>query len=256
VRTFTRSSERLAATIKPYSYDPNTRTATVVWSTGAKVRRETWDGPFDESLSLDPSHVRLEFLNSGKAPLLNAHRKGSATDQLGVIERAWIENGEGLAHVRFSEREDVAPIARDVEAGIINGVSVGYRIRKIKEMERQGGVPHLRAIDWEPKEISVVPLGADPDAGFRAEEDFHSCEVIRMDGEDQGQGTTTGKKPGGDTTGKETPPSSGSLPADRERMAEIVTLATRHGMGPEWAAEQIRNNATLDACRTAILGAM
>src|SRR5688572_23306156 len=56
----------------PTSYDPKTREVDAVISTGASVRRDDWDGPYDEILLVQPGAVRLERLNAG-AQLLDCH---------------------------------------------------------------------------------------------------------------------------------------------------------------------------------------
>ena len=158
--------------LMPETVDAEARTVELVWSTGAMVRRrDTWTGkPYDEVLSLEEGHVDLSRLNGG-APLLNTHGAHDLGQVLGVVERAWVETDEagaqGRARVRFSARADVEPIWRDVEAGIIRNVSVGYSVRRFEITEQEGQVPIWRAVDWQPMELSAVPVGADAAAGFR-----------------------------------------------------------------------------------------
>jgi len=169
--------------LQPDTVDPDARTVEVVWSTGAGVRRrDLWTGKrYDEVLSLDPAHVDLSRLNGG-APLLNAHGAFDLANVIGVVERAWIaqtgESFEGRALVRFSEREDVEPLWQDVRAGIIRNVSVGYAVRAYEVIEADGQVPVWRAIDWQPLELSAVPVGADQAAGFRQRHDLTPCRLI------------------------------------------------------------------------------
>src|SRR5574338_562137 len=152
--------------LQPDTIDPEARSVEVVWSTGAMVRRtDLWTGKrYDEVLSLDPRHVDLTRLNNG-APLLNTHGAFDLANVLGVVERAWIarnnDSYEGRATVRFSAREEVEPLWRDVRAGIIRNVSVGYVVCAYEVTEQDGQVPVWRAIDWQPVELSAVPVGAD-----------------------------------------------------------------------------------------------
>ncbi len=175
----TRADVRLQAG----TIDAEARTVEVLWSTGAPVRRrDPFTGRrYDEVLSLEPAHVDLSRLNAG-APLLNAHGAYNLLNVLGVIERAWIARAgdafEGRALVRFSEREDVEPLWQDVQAGIIRSVSVGYAVRAYEVIETDGEVPIWRAVDWQPLELSAVPIGADPTAGFRARHDLSPCQLI------------------------------------------------------------------------------
>jgi hypothetical protein len=157
----------------PETVDAEHRSVEVVWSTGAAVRRrDPWTSKrYDEVLSLEEAHVDLSRLNGG-APLLNTHGAWDLSDVIGVVERAWIaREGEALvgrARVRFSDREAVEPIWRDVAAGIIRNVSVGYSVRSYEVTETDGAPAIWRAVDWQPLELSAVPVGADAAAGFRA----------------------------------------------------------------------------------------
>ena len=175
----TRADVRLA----PDTIDAQARTVELVWSTGAPVRRrDLFTGRrYDEVLSLDPAHVDLSRLNAG-APLLNAHGAYNLLNVLGVVERAWIADGtdgpQGRAIVRFSEREDVEPLWQDIQAGIIRSVSVGYAVRAYEVIEEDGQVPVWRAIDWQPLELSAVPIAADPTAAFRGSQNITPCHLI------------------------------------------------------------------------------
>ena len=110
---------RRMAELAPNSADTDTRTVEVIWSAGARVRRSTLFGePYDEELSLDPDHVRLDRLNAG-APFLKVHEVDTLDAVIGSVVpgSARIENGRGIAQVRISERADVEPIWRDIQAG-------------------------------------------------------------------------------------------------------------------------------------------
>jgi hypothetical protein len=100
-----------------------------------------------------------------------------------VIEgSARIADGKSIATIRCSERADVEPIWCDVVAGIIRNVSVGYRVHRY-EVEKRDGRPELwRAVDWEPLEISAVPVAADAGAHIRRDAALAPCVVVRDDG--------------------------------------------------------------------------
>src|SRR4051794_27815216 len=93
------------ATIAPQTFDDANRTVRVTWSTGAAVQRRDHHGPFEEVLSLDNAHVRLDRLRG--ASVLDTHQQRDLRNVLGVVDQAGIENGEGWASVRFSSRADV-----------------------------------------------------------------------------------------------------------------------------------------------------
>ncbi len=172
---------RRAADLLPATIEESDRSIDVVWSTGARVRRQPFFGePFDEELSMDPGHVRLERLNGG-APLLKVHDRFALESVIGSVVpgTARVENGRGVARVRFSDREDVAPIWTDIRDGHIRAVSIGYQVQRY-EISKPANSPELwRAVDWTPFEISAVPVGADPAAGFRSVDPVMPCVVIR-----------------------------------------------------------------------------
>jgi hypothetical protein len=146
------------------------RTVDLIFSTGADVVRSDWGTGerYMERLSLNPKHVRLDRLNSG-APLLNNHNAETLRDQIGVVVAgsAIVDGREGRASVRFSKRPDVAPLYQDVRDRIVRNVSVGYRVHRFEETRRAGDLPLRLATDWEPYEISLVPMGADAGARVR-----------------------------------------------------------------------------------------
>ena len=152
------------------SIKADSRTVTVMWSAGARVRRYDWweDEHFIEELDMSSGAVDMARLMSG-APVLNTHDSSRLDSVLGVVERAWLQDGKGYAELRFSERDDVQPFWRDVESGIIRNVSVGYSILEMREVgrDKETGYRVLRAVKWQPFEISMVPVGADAEAGTR-----------------------------------------------------------------------------------------
>lgn len=166
--------------------DEEQRTAELVWSTGARVKRYDWERGryYWEELGMRADEVRLDRLNNG-APLLDTHNRWSLESVLGVVSAgtAKVDGSRGTATVRFSKREEVEPIFRDVKDKIIVNVSAGYVIHRMQETaEMVDGIPVYRAIDWEPMELSLVPIGADAGAGVRAGEQqqqrIFPCEII------------------------------------------------------------------------------
>jgi hypothetical protein len=160
------------AAITPTSIDKDNRTIDVDFSTGAAVRRFDWEKfePYIEKLSMKPEHVRLDRLNS-RAPVLDMHDTLSGLkSQLGVVQpdSAKMTGRRGTATLRFSKRADVEPIWRDIEDGIIANVSVGYLVHRYEETPaKKGEIPTRLAVDWEPYEVSMVPMPADVGAQTR-----------------------------------------------------------------------------------------
>lgn len=156
----------------PLDGQPPLATARMVFTAGGAVRRYDWfrDRPYMEQLVVEEGAMRLDRLSRG-APLLNTHSAWSLEDQLGVVENPTIADGEGLCDVTFSRRESVAGYVQDVEDRVIRNVSVGYVRHRVEMVapQEEGGMWVYRVIDWEPYEVSLVPIPADMDCQVRAD---------------------------------------------------------------------------------------
>jgi hypothetical protein len=155
---------------RPRGYDPETREIDAVLSTGAKVRREGWDGPFDEILAMGRENVRLARLNQGAA-VLDSHNwhQGVGSMLGGIVPgSARLADGSLTARIKFSRGSELAQrVARDLEDGIQIPLSVGYKVHETREDRRTK--PMTRTVtDWEPLEVSLVPISAEEvGTGFR-----------------------------------------------------------------------------------------
>lgn len=168
--------------------DAKDRRFALKWYTGATVTRHEYVSgeKYLLTLSMEPKHIRMGRLSSGKAPLLDSHGSNDLSQVIGVIESA---DTEGNAVARMSKRAGVTPYWEDVQAGIIRNASVGALVHKLKDVSRKdadGNVVEREylAIDWEPMEVSLVPIGADPRAGMSAQlEDknrFTEAEIVSV----------------------------------------------------------------------------
>ena len=148
--------------------DDEDLTADLTFYTGASVQRvDYWSGDkYTLAISMEPGACDLARLNSG-APMLNNHNSYDLSDVVGVVESGSIENGIGKASVRFSNRPELAGIRADVKNKIIRNVSMGAKINKLKDVTPENSKQKsYLATDWEPMEISIVPIPADAGAGF------------------------------------------------------------------------------------------
>lgn len=147
------------------SVDVEKRTVEVAFSSEEPVER--WFG--NEVLSHAQGAVDLSRLNDGGAVLFNH----DWDDQIGVIERAWIDaDKRGRALVRFGNGAKAAEKFQDVQDGILRHISVGYSIVNFEE-EVSDGNRTFTATRWQPYEISFVTVPADPTVGVgRSAEPF------------------------------------------------------------------------------------
>jgi hypothetical protein len=153
----------------PLTVDRAARTVEVIWATGVRSRNMVQSlGWITEELDMSAGAVRMAQLRSGYAPVLNTHGRGSVRDVLGRVLVARIENGVGLATLRFSTAVDVEPIWQRIVDGALRGVSAGYRVHRYDQRRdvATGETIHV-AVDWEPYEISMVPVPIDSEAMVR-----------------------------------------------------------------------------------------
>lgn len=255
------------AMFAPDTINESERTVEVVWTTGAQVRRASWSrGDYIEELSLAPGHVRLERLNNG-APLLDAHDSFSLRSQIGVVERAWLNGSEGRALVRFSRRDDVEPIFRDVQDGIYRSISVGYRTHKT-ERDETGVTPVERAVDWEPYELSLVPIPADAGAQVRSEEppatqpsEQERSMTLPENGVQAAEPTQENENRGMPAAAPATPATSAVdveavRAGERRRVTDIMDACRKASLDGSFAEKLIADGTPIDAARAAILDAM
>lgn len=257
------------------SVNEETRTAELVWSTGARVRRFDWERGryYWEELGMRAEEVRLDRLNNG-APLLNTHNRWSLEDVLGVVEgkSAKVDGARGTATVRFSKREEVDPIFRDVKDKIIVNVSAGYVIHRMLETaEMVDGIPVYRAVDWEPMELSLVPIGADAGAGVRAGEQQQQrtfpCEIIETRNApatsattDKEQSMTEAEKAAAEAVRQAEEKKQRDIAVEAARTAELARvtgireLCAQHQLERAFEDTLINDaNVTLDQARAKVL---
>lgn len=127
-----------------------------------------------EILDHSPGAVDLSRLNEIGVLLYN-HKRDTV---LGRINRAWLEGNRGYAEVEFDADEMAETIYQKVKSGTLKGVSVGYRIESIEEVQPGGTSadgkfkgPCDIARKWAPFEISIVSVPADPTVGVGREYD-------------------------------------------------------------------------------------
>lgn len=263
----------------PDSFNAEARTIEVVWTTGARARRYNWwrEEYYDEELEVSESAVDMSRLNSGACAVLNGHRSWGLEGQIGVVERAWIKDGQGHAVLRLSQRDEVAGIVTDIANGIIRNVSVGYSVQTYQITREEGQVPVYRAIAWTPHEISFVAIPADAASMSRSAEPSQGApclfvrapapEVETVEEPNMPQHTAANER-AADSAVPATPAAapaaaSAAAPAAADttaadsasRAADIVDLATRHGFADR-SAEWIRAGHDLEKVRALILDEM
>lgn len=171
--------------------DIDSRTVELSFSSETPYRR--WLG--DEILCHDEECINLERFNNGLGTVLFNHDRDAV---VGHIEKVWIEDNRGKALVRFDEDEQSEAVFQKVQSGTLQGVSVGYSVKRYEFLENKDSVssngrfkgPETYVVtDWEPLEVSIVSVPADPTVGVgRSAEEIHTSidtqeDNTRMDQE-------------------------------------------------------------------------
>jgi HK97 family phage major capsid protein/HK97 family phage prohead protease len=135
------------------------RTATLAFASETPYERY-WG---IEILDINATAMRQGRLRSG-ANLLVDH---DTRDVVGVIESVEVgADRVARATVRFGKSARAEEVWSDVRDGIRRNVSVGYMIHKAQLVETKEGVETYRVTDWEPFEVSLVSVPADPTVGI------------------------------------------------------------------------------------------
>ncbi|MDM8344148.1 Mu-like prophage major head subunit gpT family protein [Pseudochrobactrum sp. sp1633] len=146
------------------------RTVQVVFASEQPVRRYSWDeGHYDEILLCGRDN--LDLSRADNMSLLDSHGAYSLDDRLGTVlpNSIKFELGQVTATVKLSRRAKAEELLQDLKDGHALPISVGYKILTTERTEpQQGSIATVTATRWQPMEISVVPVPADPTAKTRS----------------------------------------------------------------------------------------
>ena len=137
-----------------------------------------------EVLGHSAGDINMEFIESGRAPLLLDH---DMTKQIGVIEEFKLDETakRTTAVVRFGKSALAREVFEDVKDGIRMNISVGYRIDKLERYEKDNET-YYKA-QWTPMEVSSVSVPADQSrlvgVGRSKDKQNNNIEVKLMENE-------------------------------------------------------------------------
>lgn len=236
--------------------DTDSRTVELSFSSETPYGR--WFG--DEILCHDEECINLERFNNGLGTVLFNHDRDAV---VGHIEKVWLEDNRGKALVRFDTDEQSETIFQKVQSGTLQGVSVGYAIYRYEVLEdeetkstngRFNG-PAYVVTDWEPLEISIVSVPADPTVGVgRSADEIHTSidtqeETKRMD--EKAIVTTEEVKSTPVETGITQEDLQKAMEQERKRTSEITALFRDFDV--EGADEAIVMGVSVDEARAMVM---
>lgn len=236
--------------------DTDSRTVELSFSSETPYGR--WFG--DEILCHDEECINLERFSNGLGTVLFNHDRDAV---VGHIEKVWLEDNRGKALVRFDTDEQSETIFQKVQSGTLQGVSVGYAIYRYEVLEDEDtkstngrfNGPAYVITDWEPLEISIVSVPADPTVGVgRSAEEIHTSIDTQEDNTRMDQEKTLEVQ-----EVKSTPVETGLTQADlqkamereRKRTSEITALFRDFDV--EGADEAIVMGVSVDEARAMVM---
>lgn len=236
--------------------DTDSRTVELSFSSETPYGR--WFG--DEILCHDEECINLERFNNGLGTVLFNHDRDVV---VGHIEKVWLEDNRGKALARFDTDEQSETIFQKVQSGTLQGVSVGYAIYRYEVLEDEDtkstngrfNGPAYVVTDWEPLEISIVSVPADPTVGVgRSAEEIHTSidtqeETKRMD--EKAIVTTEEVKSTPVETGITQEDLQKAMEQERKRTSEITALFRDFDV--EGADEAIVMGVSVDEARAMVM---
>ena len=219
--TFTR-----AASTRPNSFDPETRTVSAVIATPTPVPRRDARGPFLEVLTADT----LDLSAAEGLPVLDSHRTESVRDTLGRVRSIAQEGGSVVAVLEITSAEDAAPVVQRIADGTVTGVSIGYRVSGWTEKSTPEGRVKSPT-RWQITEVTLTSNPADPNARLRSQQKESTMEPEVLD-----------------TTARDD--------AEKTRRTEIRALVRSAGLGPEVADDLIDAGADLTRAKAEVFDAV
>ncbi len=202
------------------------------------LRSSFWEEPWIEVLGHDEDEIDLTRMNNGATVHYNHSR--TREDRLGGVLSASTDGHRTTAEIQLSQRESIDDIWNDLVAGLIRNTSVGYKIHEKVLVKTNDDAPdEYRVTRWEPVELSLVDIPADPTVGVgRGDGVDHCYRVIDLEMEP----ATTGRENEETTVKKET----GKKPA-----ADDVTAGQEGDTVTKTVAEELADKAAKKAAKTA-----
>jgi len=237
--TFTPAKTRASGT---RIVDSQNRTARISFSSEAPVSM----GFGREILDHSKGSIRLGGVRQRNMPLLYNH---NMDDLIGVVESIDVENNRGYATVRFASDERGQWAMDQVEDGILRNTSFMYRVYAYREEDsddEDDDEPTYRATDWEPFEISLVTIPADPSVGVaRSISHFTGRNRIM---ETQDLSRSERRRAAADNAAV-----AAATENERTRAAEISAMCRRHAIADDIAHRMVADGTSLEDCRSFIL---
>lgn len=241
----------------------------ISFSSSNPVKRMCWGQMWwYEVLNHDAGAVKTDRLTQGVAVLVNH----DANQRAGILQDGVIDDKTGRGNIRFNTTQFGKDIATEVREGTLPYISVGYIVHdehRVEDIdpaddEDENYLGTYRSDSWEPVEVSLVAIPADPTVGVGRDLSTVPQYPVRFAG-------IPAKEPALPTRSKETqmdpvpatapaatvPPSdhNAAIQAERERTVGISLLQRQFPdvLTRELAEKAINEGHTRDAVAALVL---
>lgn len=198
---------------------------------------ERWFGT--EVLSHEEKAVKLSRARGGAMPLLFNH---NINDPIGMVTEARLVNRRLMIDSTLFE----TPRATEVQsmmAGGLRNVSIAYWVNTLEEDKKN---ERFTATDWEPFEVSIVTVPADPSVGIgRNETRDHQIRMVRPlagDSRSNKEENMDKENNGNATAASDTKPAAGSTTIESNGDGETRMTDPKQ-------MEQMRKKAIENMCK-------
>ncbi len=223
----------------------------LTFSASSETPVERWFGT--EILSHDQGAIRMQRMNDGAAPLLFNH---DWADPIGMIDGARVEGKRLVVDAHLFATTRAQEVATMIDGGLRN-VSIGYQINTVEERTKD---QVFTATDWEPLEISIVTVPADPSIGIGRAADDHATAVriVRAVPTPAESATTTGaimaevtNAPAGAPADPQ--PQLTAMDYEKQRQSAITNLTAANNIDERVAVGWVTRGTPLDVIAKEIL---
>lgn len=183
----------------------------------------------NEVLSHDPNAVDL---SRAPLPLIESHDQRGLP--VGIVEQLRIVGGKLRGILRFGNSARAGEIWKDVKAGILRGISIGYSIEDYTQT-----ADGILATRWLPLEVSMVSVPADISVGVGRSLNQRSSIMEPKENEPAVLTEKTGKE-------------------ERQRVSNILAIGKQYARygAAEMAPEFITSDKSVAEFRAALLEKM
>jgi HK97 family phage major capsid protein/HK97 family phage prohead protease len=196
-----------------------------------------------EVLSHTKEAVRLERVKRGAMPLLFNH---NWDDPIGIVDTARLEDGRLVVDAHLFETARALEVGQMLTGGLRN-VSLGYRLHVVEEDKKRNV---FTATDWEPFEVSIVTIPADPTVGIGRQVGGEELEVRMVRASPAAGPAESRKEPHMEVKDA---PAGGAAETERLRIIALQEMCATHKIDETTRNKWIHEGVSLESAAQKVL---